>query len=375
MRILFINSVCGVGSTGRIAAEIAAEHEAEGWEVAFAYGRGAEVAEQCKGWIVRIGNDFSVQMHGLLTRCFDLHGTGLCSWLSTKKFLEWAESWKPDKVWLHNIHGYYINFELLFKWIKRHPEMEVKWNIHDCWPYTGHCSHFQLTGCSRWKNGCFACPEKREYPATFGFSAAKTNWKRKRDAFTGVRNLTVITPSKWLADLTRQSFLGEYPIEIKRHPLDTSVFKPTLSNVRARMGILNYTIILGVANVWDRRKGLQDFMRLRMLLDSRFIILLVGLTKTQIKKLPLGVIGISHTNNIIELAEIYTAADWYFNPTYEDIYSMTNAEAAACGCRVVTYDTGGAPEALDGYDKAWVLKGDDKSPEGFLKIISSRGCE
>lgn len=372
MKLLIINSVCGTGSTGRIAEKVAEEYEAKGWEVRFAYGREAYVPESCRKWAVRIGSALSVRLHGVLTRLFDWHADRICSWLATRKFLKRVEEWKPDLLWLHNLHGYYINYELLFNWIKKHPEMEVRWNIHDCWPYTGHCSHFQLTGCERWETGCFDCQEKSEYPATCLFSSAKSNWEKKRKAFTGVKNMTIITPSKWLADLTRQSFLGEYPVEIRRHPLDTSVFKPTQSEFRTEMMLTDKIVVLGVANIWDRRKGLPDFLKLRDLLDSRFAVVLVGLTAKQVASLPSGIIGVTHTKNAAELAAIYTAADWYFNPTYEDIYSMTNAEAAACGCRVVTYDTGGAPEAIEGYDKAWVLKGEDKSPEGFARLLKSQ---
>ena len=378
MRLLLINAVCGTGSTGRIAAKIAEEHEAKGWDVRFGYGREEYVPESCRKWAVRIGSSLSVRLHGVLTRLFDWHADRICSWWSTRKFLKWAEEWKPDLLWLHNLHGYYINYELLFEWIKKHPEMEVRWNLHDCWAYTGHCSHFQLTGCERWKTGCYGCPEKGEYPATKFLSAAKSNWERKKKAFCGVKKMTLITPSNWLADLTRQGFLGEYPIVVKKHPLDTSVFKPTPSDWRVRNGLEGKTIVLGVASVWDRRKGLQDFLALRKLLNSRndkigqtCFIILVGLTERQISALPPGMMGIARTNSAAELAEIYSTADWFFNPTHEDIYSMTNMEAAACGCRVVTYDTGGAPEAIEGYDKAWVLKGADKSPEGFVRLLEN----
>ena len=370
MRLLLINSVCGSGSTGRIAAKIADEYDAKGWEVCFGYGREAYVPESCRKWATRIGNSLSVRLHGVLTRLFDWHADRICSWWATRKFLKWAEEWKPDLLWLHNLHGYYINYELLFKWIKKHPEMEVKWNLHDCWAYTGHCSHFQLTGCERWKTGCHCCPEKGEYPATKFLSAAKSNWERKKMAFCGVKKMTLITPSNWLADLTRQGFLGGYPIVVKKHPLDTSVFKPSPSDWRTKNGLGGKVVVLGVASVWDRRKGLQDFLALRNLLDEQCVIVLVGLTEKQIAALPEGIVGIARTNSTKELAEIYSAVDWFFNPTHEDIYSMTNMEAAACGCRVVTYDTGGAPEAVEGYEKAWVLKGADKSPDGFVRLLN-----
>ena len=369
MRLLIVNSVLGTGSTGRIAAEIAEEYDARGGEVHFGYGREAYVPENCRKWAVQIGSSMSVRLHGVLTRLFDWHADRICSWWTTRKFLKWAETWKPDLLWLHNLHGYYINYELLFKWIKKHPEMEVKWTLHDCWAFTGHCSHFLLTDCDRWKCGCYGCPEKGEYPATKFLSAAKANWERKKMAFCGVKKMTLITPSKWLADLTRQSFLKEYPVEVMHNTVDTTIFKPTPSDWCRRIGLEGKTVVLGVASVWDRRKGLQDFLELRKLLDEKYVIVLVGLTEKQIAALPKGIVGIARTNNAKELAEIYSAADWFFNPTHEDNYPTVNLEAAACGCRVVTYDTGGSSETIEGYDKAWVLKGTDKSPGGLVGLI------
>lgn len=375
MKVLIVNSVCGTGSTGRIGAAIARDYERRGWEVKFAYGREADVPDCCRKWAIRIGDGLSVKLHGVLTRLFDWHGTGVCSRLATRRFLRWAEGWMPDVVWLNNLHGYYINYELLFMWIKRHPEIEVKWTLHDCWAFTGHCSHFLLTGCERWKVGCYGCPERLEYPATFGLSAAKANWKRKRRSFCGVKNMRLIAPSKWLANLTRASFLKEYPVEVMRNTIDVSIFKPTSSDFRSRYGLDGKVVILGVASVWDRRKGLQDFYALHKLLDSRRTgqacsIVLVGVTERQIASLPPGMIGIARTNSAAELAAIYSVADWFFNPTHEDNYPTVNLEARACGCKIVTYDTGGAAETVEGYDKAWVLKGEDKSPEGFVRTMN-----
>lgn len=369
MRILLINSVCGTGSTGRIAARIAAEYEANGWEVKIAYGREAYVPESCKKWAVRIGNSLSVRLHGVLTRLFDWHADRICSWWATREFLKLAEEWKPDMLWIHNVHGYYLNYELLFKWIKRHPEMEVKWTLHDCWAFTGHCSHFLLTGCERWKAGCFGCPEKGEYPKSWGLSAARSNWERKRKAFCGVKKLRLVTPSQWLANLTRESFLKEYHVEVHRNTVDENIFRHIRSDFKQRAGINGKVMILGVASNWELRKGLEDFVSLRKLLNERYAIVLVGLSLSQIKILPNGVIGLERTNSADELVSIYSAADWFFNPTHEDNYPTVNLEARACGCKVVTYDTGGSAETVEGYDKAWVLKGADKSPEGFVRLL------
>jgi glycosyltransferase involved in cell wall biosynthesis len=371
MKLLLINAVCGMGSTGRICADIAEKYESNGWEVKIGYGRSFYVPATCEKWAVKIGGSLSVWLHGILTRMFDWHGSGICSWLATRRFLKWAEEWNPDVVWLHNLHGYYINYELLFAWIKLHPKIELKWTLHDCWAFTGHCSHFLLTDCDRWKCGCWDCPETGEYPATMFLSAAKSNWERKKKAFCGVKKMTLLTPSRWLADLTRQSFLKEYPVEVIHNTIDTTIFKPTPSDWLMRNSLGDKTVVLGVASVWDRRKGLQDFLELRNLLDEKYVIVLVGLTKGQIAVLPKGVVGIARTNSAKELAEIYSAVDWFFNPTHEDNYPTVNLEAAACGCRVVTYDTGGSAETVEDYDKAWVLKGSDKSPEGFARLLQT----
>ncbi len=329
MRVLFINSVCGIGSTGRICTDLAQQLESEGNEVKIAYGRKGTVPEQFQKYAVRIGTDFDCKMHAIQTRLFDTHGFG--SKRATKEFLKWAEEYKPGLLWLHNLHGYYINVEMLFDWIKKHPEMQVKWTLHDCWAFTGHCSY---------------CSQLRRYPACFAVSSVSKNFERKRKAFTGVKNMTLITPSKWLADLTRQSFLKEYPVEVHYNTIDTSIFKPTPSDFRERYGLKDKFIVLGVANVWEDRKGLFDFYKLAEMLDDKYAIVLVGLSEKQIKDLPKNIKGIQRTNSPQELAAIYTAADVFVNPTYEDNYPTVNLESQACGTPVITYDTGGCRETL-----------------------------
>lgn len=344
MRILFVNEVCGITSTGRICTDLAQELEEKGHEVKIAYGRNGYVPKKFKKYSIKIGNKFDVYMHALQTRLFDTHGFGSKS--ATKKFLEWAENYKPDLLWLHNIHGYYINVEMLFAWIKKHPEMEVRWTLHDCWAFTGHCSHFTVVKCEQWKKYCSYCCQLRRYPTCYFMSSVRKNFERKRKAFTGVKNLTLITPSKWLADLTRQSFFKEYPVEVHYNTIDKTIFKPTPSDFRQRYGLVDKKIILGVANVWEERKGLKDFYQLAQMLDDSYAIVLVGLSKKQIAELPKNIHGIMRTNSPQELAAIYTAADVFVNPTYEDNYPTVNLEAEACGTRVITYDTGGCRETV-----------------------------
>lgn len=345
MKVLFINSVCGVGSTGRICTTLAQEYENQGHEVKIAYGRAENVPEQYKKYAVRIGKNIDMKLHAVRTRILDEHGLG--SIQATRKFLKWADDYNPDLLWLHNIHGYYINYELLFAWIKRHPSMQVKWTLHDCWAFTGHCTHFSFVGCEQWKTNCERCIQSQRYPASYGKDNCKKNFDRKRASFAGVKNLTLITPSKWLADLTRQSFLREYPVEVRYNTIDTNVFKPTPSDFRERYGLQDKFIILGVANVWHERKGFNDFLKLADMLDARYIIVLVGLSKKQIKTLPPRILGIERTNNPQGLAEIYTAADIFFNPTHEDNYPTVNLEAEACGTNIITYNVGGCVETIE----------------------------
>lgn len=335
MKILMINSVCGIGSTGRICTDLAQEFERDGHEVKIAYGRDENVPEKFRKYAIQIGTPMDVKLHGLRTRILDEHGFG--SKRATKKFLKWAEDYKPDLLWLHNIHGYYINVELLFEWIKKHPEMEVKWTLHDCWAFTGHCAYFTMANCNKWQMHCEKCPQKEKYPTSKGLDNSKRNFDRKKRAFTGVKNMTLITPSKWLADLVKQSYLADYPVEVHYNKIDTNIFKPTPSDFRKRYEIGDKKIILGVASTWDERKGLDDFVELAKMLDDSYVIVLVGLSAQQISEMPKNIIGITRTDSPIELAEIYTAADIFVNPSREETFGMTTVEALACGTRAIVY--------------------------------------
>lgn len=283
MRVLIINEVCGHGSTGKICADLAEGYAAKGNEVRIAYGRDSYVPEQSRKFAVRIGNDWDVRMHAVRTRLLDEHGFG--SVHATKKFLRWAEEYQPDLVWLHNLHGYYINIELLFEWIKQHPELEVKWTLHDCWAFTGHCSHFIAAGCDLWKSHCNHCCQKGEYPKSIWLDQSAKNYARKKASFTDVKNMTIITPSEWLAKTVKQSFLREYPVKVVHNTIDDSAFKPTPNQFKEKYHLEDTIVLLGVSNIWNEKKGLLDFLDLCYMLDDRYAIVLVGMTKKQIKNL------------------------------------------------------------------------------------------
>lgn len=341
MKILMINSVCGIKSTGRICTDLAEVLESHGNVCKIAYGRDF-VPEKYEKYAVRIGGDLDVKMHALRTRLFDT--TGLGSLRATKKFINWVKEYNPDVIHLHNLHGYYINIKLLFEYLKESGK-KVIWTLHDCWAFTGHCSHFVTANCEKWKTGCHNCPKTRDYPASITDRSDK-NYQMKKALFSGLSDLTIVTPSRWLADLVKESFLSEYKVEVINNGIDVGVFKPTKSDFRERFSLVDKKIVLGVASVWEKNKGLEDFVKLSELLSEEYKIVLVGLTDRQKMALPEKILGITRTNNVRELVEIYSAADVFVNPTYADTYPTVNLEAQACGTPVISYNTCGSVESV-----------------------------
>ncbi len=339
LRILLINSVCGVGSTGRICTDLADEMNRLGHECKIAYARG-DVPEKYKHYAVRIGNKNSVMRHALSARLFD--NGGFCSTRETKKLIEQIKTFDPDIIHLHNLHGYYINIEILFKYLAA-ANKRIIWTLHDCWSFTGHCAYFEYIGCEKWKCGCGKCPQIGAYPKSYR-DRSKKNYEKKKKAFSDINNMTLATPSKWLAELVDRSFMGKYPTEVIYNGIDTDVFKPTENSFRKENNIEDKKIILGVANIWEKRKGLDDLIKLSDMLSSDYKLVVVG--KLPGGKLPENILHIERTDSVFELAGIYSAADVFVNPTYEDNYPTTNLEAQSCGTPVITYKTGGSVESV-----------------------------
>ncbi|WP_294750961.1 glycosyltransferase [uncultured Ruminococcus sp.] len=368
MKILLINSFCGSGSTGRICTDIYDILTGQGHEVRIAYGRNTS-PEKYRKDSYRIGTDLDVKLHGLKARMFDKVGFG--SVKATKKFIEWVREYDPDVIHLHNIHGYYMNIEILFDYLKSCGK-RILWTLHDCWAFTGHSAYCDAAGCTKWKNGCGNCPNLKEYPIAYTDDSSN-NWRRKKEIMTGVPDMTIITPSKWLAELVKDSYLGEYNVEVINNGIDTDVFKPTYGDFRERYHLEEKKILLGVASVWEKRKGLDDFIKLSEMIDDSYRIVLVGLSDNQLKTLPEGIIGITRTNSVKELAEIYTAADLFLNLTYEDNYPTVNLEAQSCGTPVITYDTGGSGESVPESNK--IEKGNLKEVVKRLELTDMSICE
>lgn len=342
MRVLQITAFSGWGCTGRIALGINSALISEGNEGVIAWGRVNTAPENVK--TIRIGNAFDQKLHGLYTRLTDKCGFG--SRNTTVHFIKLIDEYKPDIIQLHIMHGYYLNLEILFDYIKE-KSIPVVWTFHDCWAFTGHCPYFDLIACDRWKTGCHDCPQKKHHPSSWFLDNSKWNWDKKKEIYGRYEKLTIVTPSKWLANLTKQSFLSDRTVLVINNGINLNDFHPrNNTNIKAKYKIENKKVILGVSSSWSSSKGLNDFIKLSSCLDNRYKIVLVGLTNRQKSDLPLSIVGIERTDSIEELSELYSAADVFVNPTYEDNYPTTNLEALACGTPVITYETGGSPEAI-----------------------------
>ena len=353
LKVLQINTVCGSGSVGRITVDIVHALEEAGDEGMIAFGR-RQAPEGVKTW--KFGTNLDMGVHVLHTFFKGEHG--FASSKQTARLIEKIKEYDPDIIHLHNIHGFYLDVEQLFRYLKTSGK-PVVWTLHDCWSFTGHCAHFDYIGCMKWKTGCGSCPQyKNVYPYALFKDNSAGNYKRKKDAFTGVPDLTVVTPSRWLAGYVRESYLGESPVQVIPNGIALDRFRPVNGGLRKRLGFENKYILLGVASMWEERKGYAYFEQLADRLDDSYQIILIGLSKRKLKTLHPRIHGVMRTNSMEELAEYYSMADAYVNTTLEDTFPTTNLEALACGTPVITFATGGSVESVDASCGKIVPKGD-----------------
>lgn len=338
--VFHINTIGNSGSTGRIAEGICKLAMEKGMSCHTAYGRWTNPSVT---QLHKIGNKFSIYWHVAMTRFFDRHG--LASKKATRALIDNIREIKPDLIHLHNIHGYYLNYPLLFHFLAQ-LDIPIVWTLHDCWTYTGHCVHYTAVKCNKWKNECYQCPNLKDYPQSWFIDHSTTNFQTKKDAFTKLKNLTIVTVSQWLGNEVKQSFLNKYPIIRIYNGIDTNKFLPQTVNA-ADYGWENKFIILGVATVWNERKGLDDFIRLSKLLDENELIVLVGLSNQQIKHLPPNIIGLKKTENIDELIRLYSVADVYINFSPEETFGLTTIESMACGTPVIVVNSTASPEIVN----------------------------
>ena len=366
-KLLQINITANWGSTGKIAESIGLAAIKRGWESYIAYGR---IANPSASKLIKVGGKWNTYLHYAGMRLLDLEGR--CSTLATKRFIKEIDRIKPDVVQLHNIHDHFLNYRLLFEYLNQ-TDIQVVWTFHDCWAMTGHCMHFVTKNCDRWKTGCHDCLMKGEYPKSL-IDRSRKNWELKKSLFAGCKNLSVVACSDWIADFARESLLKDKRILTIYNGVDLSIFKPQSKTESKRFKII------AVSSPWYPAKGELDIYKLRSILsDEDFEIIMVGLSANQIKKLPAGIRGIQRTQSVNELAKLYSDSDVLINPTYADTFPTVNLEAMACGTPVITYRTGGSPEAVDEKTGIVVEQGDiDSLADAIRKMkehpLSSADC-
>lgn len=341
MKVMQITAFSGWGCTGRIAVGIHKALISNGHEDIIAWGRTNTADHAIR--TIQIGSSIDQKIHGLYTRLTDK--CGFASKRATIEFIKEIDKYKPDLIQMHIMHGYYINLDILFKYI-RQKNIHVVWTFHDCWAFTGHCPYFDLVKCEKWKTGCYSCEQKKHHPTSWLLDNSEWNWNKKKELYGDYDRLTIVTPSEWLAGLVKKSFIKNVKIKVIENGIDLKTFKPTPGRYFSKYNISDKKIVLGVSSTWVKSKGIGDFAQLAERLDDTFQVVLVGLSKEQLLRLPEKIIGIARTDSVEELAQIYTAASVFVNPTYEDNYPTTNLEAIACGTPVITYQTGGSVEVV-----------------------------
>ena len=343
MRIFQLNTVCGIKSTGRIAVEIGRLVEKDGGQCMIGCGAN-DVPPEAEHMAYKTLSVPHRRLYSLITKLFDADTRFNAS--GTRKLIREIERFAPNVIHLHNIHGGYLHAGVLFRYLQK-KNIPVVWTLHDCWPFTGHCAYFDYSGCEKWKTRCHHCPQQRSYPVCIGLDNSKGNHARKRRLFTSLDNLTMVTPCEWMKEPLGQSYMGKYPVRTIYNGVDLSSFRPVESNIRRRYGLEDGRLVLAVASDWDERKGLRYLVEAAAKLGKDYHFVIIGLSSAQVAELPEGMTGIEHTANVQELVEWYSAADCLANPSMEDNMPMVNLEALACGTPVVTFRTGGCPEAVD----------------------------
>ena len=375
-KLLQINPVIRMNtSTGRIMQEIGEIAMANGWDSYIAYSCGRDGIKPCKSKLMPVGDKFSVAFHGLWTRLTDRHG--LASNMATQKFINEIKVLQPDIIHIHNVHGYFLNYKLFFEFLKG-IGIPVIWTVHDSWIYTGHCYYYSSIQCERWMTGCGKCPQRRKFPISWFVDRSAANFKDKSTSFNSIKDkLTIVPVSEWIRGEMSHSFLKDCRFQVIQNGIDLDVFdvQPDDKAVREKYSLGDKKIILGLASIWSKEKGWDDFVKMSQMLNDDEVIVMVGVTEKQQDQLPKGVIGIRRTENVRQLAELYSAATAFVNPTWQDNYPTVNLEAIACGTPVVTYRTGGSVEAVTEETGYVVEQGDVAGLLKAVREIKNKGKE
>ena len=366
-KLLQINPVVRLNtSTGRIMKEIGELAQSAGWESYVAYSGARDGMPPHTSQLVPVGDKLDLAVHAVATRLFDAHG--LASKRGTRPFIERIRAIDPDVIHIHNIHGYFLNYPLLFDYLKESGK-PVVWTVHDCWLYTGHCYHYAYAGCNKWQTGCGHCPQKHAFPSSWLLDRSARNLRAKQRAFASLDRLTIVPVSYWMRQEMASSILADKQFQVIHNGIDLSVFRPGTGKDDVPA---DRTLILGVASIWLEEKGWSDLVKLAGLLGPGEKLVLVGrTTEAQRSRIPAGVELIERTENIGKLAELYGRATVLVNPTWQDNYPTVNLEAMACGTPVVTYRTGGSVESVAEGTGFVVEQGDVEAMLARVRMLAS----
>lgn len=368
-KLLQINAALNRGSTGRIAEQIGLLAIEQGWNVYIAHG--ARYMGNSALQTIQVVTEKEEKLHALKSMAFDAHGLG--SKKATLRLVERIKEIKPDIIHLHNIHGYYLNYKVLFEYLAT-IDTPVVWTLHDCWTMTGHCAHFDAAGCEKWKKGCFDCPLKGEYPKSILLDRSVRNYALKKRLFSSLKNATIVPVSNWLGSIVKESYLGNYTINVINNGVDIDIFKPQEgTELRNKLNIGDRTVLLGVATAWNRKKGLYDYIELSKNIPDRYQIILVGIDEKTKKGLPSNIIAIERTNSQHELAYLYSLADIVLNLSYEETFGLTTVEGFACGTPGIAYNKTASPELITPETGIVVEKGNFEQLLDAIETVRKNG--
>lgn len=368
--LLQINSALNSGSTGRITEQIGLLAQAQGWNVYIAHG--ARYMNKSALQTIQVVSEKEEKLHALKSMAFDAHGLGSAN--ATKRLVERIKEIKPDIIHLHNIHGYYLNYKVLFEYLAT-IDTPVVWTLHDCWTMTGHCAHFDAAGCDKWKTGCNNCPLKGEYPNSILLDRSVRNYALKKRLFSSLKNVTIVPVSNWLGSIVKESYLGNYTVNVINNGVDLEIFKPLDANkLRNKLGIGNKSVLLGVATAWSIKKGLNDYIELSKRIPAHYQIILVGVDKKTKEAIPSNIIAIERTNSQHELVEMYSLANIVLNLSYEETFGLTTVEGFACGTPGIVYNRTASPELITP-ETGFILEetGNIETLIGTIEAIRKKG--
>ena len=358
MKIVQINSVCS-GSTGKIAHCISSHLDKNGIEnyILYAYGDPRDHHD------IPFSGIPEIKANALKSRI--LGNYGFNSAASTKRLIGKLEELQPDIIHLHITHAHDINIEMLCDYLK---DKKTVWTMHDCWLYTGYCPHYTYARCSQWQTECRSCVLRKEY--SWFFDHCRENYQRKKKALTGIKDLTVVTPSEWLKKETEKSFLHNCEILKINNGIDLNLFR--ILPEKEEWQKSDQKMILCVGLPFTERKGIHDVLELSRILPEEYQIVVIG---AEDRKYPDNVIPVTRTENQQKLVEYYNKAFVLLNTTHEDNFPTVNLEALACGTPVITYQVGGASEAVDDETGIVVKENDIAGLKNAVQTIIPDACK